>query len=114
VPWMPTVGLLLVPLAVASVGRALVYPSMLGLVSLSAAAEERGLVMGAFQSSASLARVLGPLAAGALYDAHVLSPFTLAGLLMVLVIAIAAGLTPRPKPNGESPDLSSPDRHGSG
>jgi MFS family permease len=98
VPWMPTVGLLLIPLAVASVGRALVYPSMLGLVSVAAAAEKRGLVMGAFQSAASLARVLGPLVAGALYDAHVLSPFTLAGALMVLVIAISAGLTRAPAP----------------
>ena len=92
VPWMPTVGLLLVPLAVASVGRAMVYPSLLGLVSVAAAPEERGLVMGAFQSSASLARVVGPLAAGALYDAYFASPFLLAGVLMASVFAVAGGL----------------------
>ncbi len=93
VPWMPTVALLLVPLAVASIGRALVYPSMLGLVSVEAAPGERGLVMGAFQSSASLARVLGPLAAGALYDVYAASPFLLAGVLMAPVFAIARSLS---------------------
>ncbi len=91
VPWMPTVALLLVPLAVASVGRALVYPSLLGLVSVAAAPEDRGLVMGAFQSSGSLARVFGPLTAGAAYDAYFASPFLLAGVLMIPVFAIASG-----------------------
>ncbi len=93
-PWMPTVALLLVPLAVASVGRALVYPSLLGLVSVAAAPAARGLVMGAFQSSASLARVLGPLVAGALYDLDAASPYLLAGALMLPVFAIATTLTP--------------------
>ena len=96
VPYMPTVSLLFVPLAVASVGRALVYPSMLGLVSVAAAAAERGLVMGAFQSSASLARVVGPLVAGALYDGHPTWPFLIAGALMVPVFVIAGSLTPAP------------------
>ena len=108
VPWMPAVALLLVPLAVASIGRALVYPSMLGLVSISAAAEERGLVMGAFQSSASLARVLGPLVAGALYDVHIASPFVLAGALMVPVAAIAGGLASAPTPgSGAESEINS-------
>ena len=92
VPWMPTVALLFIPLAVASVGRALVYPSLLGLVSVAANPEERGLVMGAFQSSASLARVFGPLSAGVLYDAYIAAPYLLAGTLMVPVFAIATGL----------------------
>ncbi len=94
VPWMPAVALLLVPLAVASVGRAVVYPSLLGLVSVAARPEDRGLVMGAFQSSASLARVFGPLSAGMLYDAYFANPFLLAGALMIPVFAIASRLTP--------------------
>ena len=100
VPWLPTVGLLLIPLAVASVGRALVYPSLLGLVSVAAAPEERGWVMGAFQSSASLARVLGPLAAGMLYDLYFASPFLLAGALMVPVFGVASGLASSAKAQG--------------
>ena len=55
---------------------------MLSLVSMSAAASERGSVMGTFQSSASLARVLGPTAAGAFYALHHGGPFVLAAGLM--------------------------------
>ncbi len=99
VPWMPTVALLLVPLAVAAVGRALCHPSLLGLVSATTTAEDRGLVMGMFQSSASLARVLGPLAAGALYDFYYAAPYLLASALMAPVAAIALTLpSPAPPP----------------
>lgn len=85
-PWMPTVWWLLMPLAVSSIGRGLVHPSLLSLVSRAARPEQRGLVMGSFQSSASLARVFAPLAAGALYDRHIESPFWLAGFLMLVVL----------------------------
>lgn len=97
VPWMPTVALLLVPLAVAAVGRALCHPSLLALVSATTTTEDRGLVMGVFQSSASLARVLGPLAAGALYDFYYAAPYLLASVLMVPVAAITFTL-PAPEP----------------
>jgi DHA1 family tetracycline resistance protein-like MFS transporter len=96
VPWMPSVALLLVPLAVAAVGRALCHPSLLALVSGASTPRDRGLVMGVFQSSASLARVLGPLAAGALYDHHRAAPYLLAGALMVPVAAMTAAL-PSPR-----------------
>ena len=48
--------------------------------------------MGAFQASASLARVLGPLAAGALYDLYFAAPYLLASALMVPVFAIVTTL----------------------
>ena len=92
VPLMPTVWWMIVPLALSSIGRGLVHPSLLSLVSRAASAEERGLVMGTFQSSASLARMVGPLAAGALYDIRLALPFFLAGALMVFVLAIATAL----------------------
>ncbi len=94
VPLMPTVWWMIVPLALSSIGRGLVHPALLSLVSRAASAEERGLVMGTFQSSASLARMVGPLAAGALYDIRLALPFFLAGALMSLVLAIAAALDP--------------------
>ncbi|MEM8931965.1 MAG: MFS transporter, partial [Acidobacteriota bacterium] len=56
VPFMPSIPLLILPLAISSLGRGLVHPSLLSLVSRAAAANERGAVMGTFQSSASLAR----------------------------------------------------------
>ena len=91
-PWPATVGLLLIPLAGVAVGRAVSQPSMLGMVSFEATAANRGAVMGTFQSSASLARVLGPLGAGALYDWQHRAPFWLAAALLVIALGTAIPL----------------------
>jgi MFS family permease len=79
---MPTVGWVLLPLALSSIGRGIGQPPILSMVSMTAAPSERGSVMGTFQSSASLARVLGPTAAGALYALDQGGPFILAAILM--------------------------------
>ncbi len=84
VPFMPTVGWVLLPLALSAIGRGIGQPPILSLVSMTASASERGSVLGTFQSSASLARVLGPAAAGTLYALYQAGPFVLAaGLLFV-------------------------------
>jgi len=83
VPEMHTVGALLVPLLLSAVGRAIAQPPMLSLVSMRADARQRGRVMGAFQSSASLARVFGPIVAGLLFDLAEPSPFYVAGGCML-------------------------------
>jgi len=92
VPLAPSVGLLLVPLVLSAVGRAIAQPSLMSLVSLAAGPETRGMVMGTFQSSASLARVAGPVAAGWLYDLSLPAPFWLAGALLAGVALVARGL----------------------
>jgi DHA1 family tetracycline resistance protein-like MFS transporter len=81
----PTVAILLVPLALCAVGRAILQPALMSLASNAAAADQRGAVMGAFQSSASLARVVGPIAGGALYDWSLAAPFVLAAALAAFV-----------------------------
>jgi MFS family permease len=97
VPWLHAVPLLLIPLLVSAAGRAISQPPMMSLVSMAASASARGAVMGAFQSAASLARIFGPALAGLLYDYATAAPFWLAGLLMAVVCALAAGL-PDTKP----------------
>jgi DHA1 family tetracycline resistance protein-like MFS transporter len=88
IPYPATLGLLLVPLAITAIGRAIAQPPMPSLVSMRADANNRGGVMGAFQSAASLARVIGPLLAGLLYGLTPESPFHLAGFLFVLSAAL--------------------------
>jgi DHA1 family tetracycline resistance protein-like MFS transporter len=83
-PAAPTVTLLVLPLVLAAVGRAILQPSLMSLVSMVGAPEQRGAVMGTFQSAASLARVVGPAAAGVLYDASPAAPFWLAAGLVSL------------------------------
>jgi DHA1 family tetracycline resistance protein-like MFS transporter len=96
--WLPqaaSVALLLAPLALCAVGRAILQPALMSMASLAAPVSQRGSVMGTFQASASLARVLGPLAAGWLYDRELSAPFWLAGALLVAVAAQARGLPSR-------------------
>ena len=50
---------------------------------------------GAFQSAGSLARVIGPLAAGWLFDRAIGAPFLLAGALLVAAVGVAWGLPAR-------------------
>jgi len=103
VPWMPTVALLLIPLMISSVGRGIAHPSMLTLVSEASSVANRGAVMGTFQSSAALARVVSPLVAGALYDAYDWSPFVLCGVLMIAVWGLALTLRRSPPVPASAP-----------
>jgi DHA1 family tetracycline resistance protein-like MFS transporter len=94
IPFAPVLGLLFVVLAVAAVGRAITQPPLMSLASHTATPKTRGMVMGAFQSSASLARIIGPLAAG-LYDIYPVAPFHLAGGLLLVVAFLGTGLPVR-------------------
>jgi len=94
-PGASSLPLLLGALGLAAVGRAGAQPALMSLASLAAPPERRGAVMGAFQSAASLARVLGPLAAGWLFDRTIGGPFVLAGALLTAALAVAWGLPDR-------------------
>jgi MFS family permease len=95
VPEMPSVVWLLAPLALSALGRAILQPSLLSMTSLAASRSERGAVMGAFQASASLARVVGPVAAGLLYDRSQAAPFWFASVLLVATALLARTLPRR-------------------
>jgi len=94
VPEPESVAWLMLPLLLAAVGRAVAQPALQSLVSQAARPEQRGLVMGTFQSSASLARVIGPALGGVLYDVALPAPFWMASGLLLLV-AIGAQALPR-------------------
>lgn len=92
VPRTGSVGLLLIPLAALAIGRAITQPPLMSLASMEAAEDARGIVMGVFQSSASAARIGGPLLAGALYDAGQAWPFVAASALGALAGVLALGI----------------------
>jgi len=76
-----------------AIGMGLLNPSVTSLVSRVAGADERGGVMGVTQSASSLARILGPALAGAVFtlwgrDA----PYYLGAVMMALVVAMALRL----------------------
>ncbi len=101
VPLPQTVPFLMLPLALAAVGRGISQPPMMSLISQSADEGARGIVMGVFQSSASAARVVGPLIAGALYDQDQSYPYWLAAVL-VAIAALTAIRFENPIPVAES------------
>ncbi|MDX2194206.1 MAG: MFS transporter [Gemmatimonadales bacterium] len=82
----PAAGIpaLLLSLTAFGAGNALFNPSMSALVSRVAAADERGAVLGVYQSSSSLGRVLGPLLGSALAAVATLDAVFLAGAFVLL------------------------------
>ncbi len=89
IPHSDNVAFLLVPLAIASAGRAISQPSLMSLVSKKAHQDhQQGAVMGVFQASASLGRVFGPFMAGFLYDYYHPAPFYLAATLIGTVFLL--------------------------
>ena len=108
-PFPGSVSLLMVPLLLAAVGRAIAQPALQSLASQAARPDQRGLVLGTFQSSASLARVVGPALGGLLYDVSRPAPFWLASALLLLV-ALGARALPQGTAHGAelpfAPDVS--------
>jgi DHA1 family tetracycline resistance protein-like MFS transporter len=63
----PNVALTVTGLALCGVGVGAFSPSNSALASKQSAAHERGIVMGTYQSSSSLARAIGPFLSGPIY-----------------------------------------------
>ncbi|MBN8247995.1 MAG: MFS transporter [Verrucomicrobia bacterium] len=82
-PWWLLLGLV----ALIAVGSGLTRPPLFGLVSNLSPERERGSTLGVVQSAGSLARIAGPLFAGALLDQHPAWPY-----LGCATLALAAGL----------------------
>src|SRR5580704_2435499 len=103
---------LLVALGALALGMGMMQPSLNSLISRRAGADEQGEIMGVAQSIGSLSRVLGPIIAGALFEAfgHN-SPFlwgalSVGGALLVgwrLPRGFAGAVTPGPQASPGSP-----------
>ncbi len=100
-PEMPSVALLAAFLVLSALGRGVSQPALMGLVSLASTDRNRGAVMGVYQSSASLARIVGPVIAGTLYDSKQALPFWLAGALCLGVAAAGRALPARDRSTTE-------------
>ena len=102
--------LALVPaVALLTVGQGLVTPAMSSVVAGRAGHDRRGRALGAQQSAGSLARVVGPAAAGALFG-HVGtgSPYVAGAVLVVVAAVLTRGL--RPSASLATPATSPPAR----
>ncbi len=86
----PEPRLLVAALIIMSLGHALLHPSLSSLASRGGSHENKGIVMGVFQSAGSLARVIGPPVAGWLFDSvSPRSPLFSAAALTFLIGVLA-------------------------
>lgn len=85
------------------VGIGLASPALNALIAAQAAEDERGAVMGLSQSASALGRVIGPLGAGALFDAFSpAAPFAVAACVILAALFVALG-EPAPGPRASGP-----------
>ncbi len=88
-PFVTTWPLLLVVLAILSIGSSLTRPPVFGMLSNLTPADEQGAVIGTAQSAGSLARIPAPIFAASLLDVHPSLPYLICGGIS-LVAAIFA------------------------
>lgn len=95
IPLARSLPLVVVAVSFLAIGMGAMQPSLNSLISRRAGAAEQGEVLGVAQSVGSLSRVLGPLAAGALFAGLGRgSPF-LAGMALVIVaVVLGLGIPP--------------------
>ena len=88
-PFSGTLALLLVALALLSIGDGAVTPTNNALLSLAAPADAQGETLGLSQGMAGLGRMVGPLLAGWLFGVGIGLPFFLAAGLTVVALLVA-------------------------
>ncbi|RMF94941.1 MAG: MFS transporter [Gammaproteobacteria bacterium] len=98
----PTWPLMMAGITFTAGGGALFITTMSSLVSHQAAEQERGLVMGVYQSGSWMGRAIGPPVAGILFGAlGVNSPLFAAALIILPALAMVALIRRRTAPAGE-------------
>jgi MFS family permease len=94
----PALAFLITAMGVLTVGSGLATPSLAGLASVAAGAEEQGGVLGIYQSLGSLARAVGPFLGGLAFDnLGIGSPLWLGGIVLAIASMLALQL-PRRRP----------------
>ncbi|HEX9035466.1 MAG TPA: MFS transporter [Ktedonobacterales bacterium] len=111
-PFSLSLGAMLVALALLSAGDGAVSPTSSALLSFAAPEGAQGATLGVAQGVAGLARVLAPIAAGALFGSSlgIGAPFMFGGALALLALLVALPrlsgprkpLAPAPAPLEES------------
>lgn len=93
-----TVPMLYAAAGLLGIGFGMANPSLASLVSRGAGASDQGMVLGVNQSAGSLARVVGPLAAGVAF-AHLgkSAPFLLGAVVILPVVVLVLTIAREPR-----------------
>jgi DHA1 family tetracycline resistance protein-like MFS transporter len=103
-PFTPPVAPLLLALGAIAFGQGITSPVLSSLISKSSGAHEHGGVLGVSQSVGSLARILGPVWGGALFDyAGPAGPYVTTALLMLVAVGVAFAIVQRAHAAAQTP-----------
>jgi DHA1 family tetracycline resistance protein-like MFS transporter len=103
IPQSTSLALLVPAMLIVAAGFSLLTPSLNSLISLRADATMQGGMMGISRSASTLARVLGPMSAGALFAAFGKdSPFY-GGTMVMLAVVVLAWLALADTRDGDQP-----------
>ncbi|MEK9499916.1 MFS transporter [Gaopeijia maritima] len=105
--WAPDLGWVVAALAFLAVGYGGTVPSVLGLISRASPPEIQGGMLGVGQSVGSLARIAGPVLAGAALDLSMALPYLLGAGVAALGTLGAIGLV-QPRISGPSSPATPP------
>jgi predicted MFS family arabinose efflux permease len=94
IPFLSSSALLYAWTVVLAVSNSVFAPAAIGLVSIYAASNEQGTVLGAAQAISALGRTAGPPLIGQLYDVSPVTSFLSAGLFMVLAALAGFRMAP--------------------
>ncbi|MEI7728050.1 MAG: MFS transporter [Verrucomicrobiota bacterium] len=76
--------MLLLLLGLLAIGAGMTRPPLFGLLSILTPANEQGATLGVAQSMGSLARIIGPILAGLMFQKHTALPYVSAALLSLV------------------------------
>lgn len=82
----------LFPVAALLAASGLVFPTVTALVSKASSDDEQGAMLGVLASASGLARAIGPVAAGALFDWAIPAPYLVGAGLFALCLVIGRGV----------------------
>jgi len=93
-PYTPPLSLLLLSLAAIAIGQGITTPVLSSLISKAASGKGHGSVLGISQSLGSLARVLGPLWGGLMFDyGGPSAPYLTTAALMTIIAVVSLSQT---------------------
>jgi MFS transporter, DHA1 family, tetracycline resistance protein len=97
-PFLHSWPLMLVALALLATGASLARPPVFGMLSIVTPTQEQGATFGIAQGVGSLARIVGPIFAGAFFQHHIALPYTFCAVVSLLTGVLAWRLLPRHRP----------------
>lgn len=105
-PWSTSLALLLVSLGILSIGDGAITPTISTLLSFAAPEEAQGETLGLAQGVGGLGRIVGPLAAGSLFELGAGIPFLAGAGLVVLALLVALPSLPKIKREAQTEQAS--------